>query len=99
MKKWKSNIKEDFLIFGETKTPKDFLYLRKRNFLTFQETELSDPENKNFQEAIFRAPKVKKKTVLKKILIFEEIQLFNPKFLYFWKEFAKPEYQNFLIFL
>ena len=69
--------------------------------LMFQEMELSSPITKRFREVTFRARK-KQKPTLKKFLTFQEMELSNPKlkkflifflktFLYFWREFAKPE--------
>ena len=75
------------------------LELRKV-FLINQETELSNPKNKKFQEVTFRSPKVKI-TTLKKFLIFGEWhKRFKQAYknLYFRRRLAKPKNQKFLRF-
>ena len=63
---------------GSEKISYIFLCFRKRNFLTFQETELPDPKSKKFLEVIFRAPKVKKKPFWKNFLYLKECNFLTP---------------------
>ena len=55
-----------FLYFRKRKPRKNSLYFRKRNFLIFEEVTFQD--QKNF-----------KKNTLKKLFIFQEMQLGSPK--------------------
>ena len=58
-------------------------------FFVFQETELSYISGSNFPSS-----KSKKKNTRKKSLKFWEMELSSPKYLYFRKEFKKPETQK-----
>ena len=68
-------LKTTFDIFRETEF---FLYFLKKNFLIFWKAELSNNNNKTFQEETFRAQKVKKAT-LKNCLIFRGRELSSHK--------------------
>ena len=85
--------RENFLCFRKRKPRKLFLCFGKqrprKKFLIFQETE-APKKPLIFKEVTFRARKMKKPT-LKKLLIFQEIELsslgFKINFLYFRRNF------------
>ena len=67
---------------------KAFLYFFKKNFVIFQEIELSSPKIKKFQEGTCLAGKIEKTHLEKKYL---KTLSFSIKKSYFKKELAKSE--------
>ena len=55
------------------------VFSQKKVFLIFQETELSSPNIKKFQERTFQTQQIIKKNILKKFLVFLEMKLTSPK--------------------
>ena len=90
----------NFLIFQKTKTPKKFIIFQKteipKRILLFQEMELSYILGRNFSSL-----KNKKAPLWKFFLYFRKWNFVAPSlenFLFFRRELAKPENQNFPFF-
>ena len=103
--------KWNFLIFQKTETPKKFLIFQETEL--FHKSENGNPEkisyisgNRNpeklliFQEVTFWARKIKKKSPLKKLLIFGKMELSSSKLkkLLWFRNLQDLKIKNFLYF-